>query len=81
VGEELGGFAEAAAVEFTLDAGFGGGVEGQAHGESMALAVLVKCWFRRRQVGRCACGSTPACGRVEPTHPHEAAYEWKSGRA
>jgi hypothetical protein len=64
VGEEFGGFAEAAAVEFTLDAGFGGGVEGQAHGESIALAVLVKCWFRRRQVGRCACGFTPAFGSV-----------------
>jgi hypothetical protein len=37
VGEEVGGFVEAAAVEFTLDAGFGGGVEGQAHGVGISL--------------------------------------------
>ena len=29
-----------------------------------------------KQIGRCACGFTPAFGRVEPTHPHESAYEW-----
>lgn len=35
VGEQLGGFAEGAAVELALDSLFGGGVEGDGHGTSI----------------------------------------------
>jgi hypothetical protein len=81
VGEELGGFAEAAAVEFTLDAGFGGGVEGQAHGESISL-------WGRREFPILPNPEDPDCGNLyrnlkfpEAVYEHIGQYQEEKIRA
>jgi len=39
VGEEFGGLSVVASREFALEAGFGGGIEGERHGESIPLGL------------------------------------------
>jgi hypothetical protein len=73
--------AEAAAVEFTLDAGFGGGVEGQAHGESISL-------WGRREFPILPNPEDPDCGNLyrnlkfpEAVYEHIGQYQEEKIRA
>ena len=54
VSEEFGRLGVVTGREFAREAGFGGGVEGECHGERIAPDV-------QKQFSRCGYAFTPAC--------------------